>query len=133
MNKIAPARAAAFEILLTLERGSWHSDELLHQPDVEKLSPQDRNLTTNMVMGTLRWQIALDSRIAALLTRPKAQLDPAVRVALRLGAFQLLYLDRVPAYAAIGESVELAKSAGEKFAAGMVNAVLRKLARVPRD
>ena len=96
MNKIAPARAAAFEILLTLERGSEHSDELLHQPDVEKLSPQDRNLTTNMVMGTLRWQIALDSRIAALLTRPKAQLDPAVRVALRLGAFQLLYLDRVP-------------------------------------
>lgn len=133
MNKIAPARAAAFEILLTLERGSGHSDELLHQPDVEKLSPQDRNLTTNMVMGTLRWQIALDSRIAALLTRPKAQLDPAVRVALRLGAFQLLYLDRVPAYAAIGESVELAKSAVNPFAAKMVNAVLRKIAVQPKS
>ena len=128
MNGVAPARAAAFEILLTLERGSGHSDELLYEPAVEKLSPQDRNLTTNLVMGSLRWQIALDARIAVLLNRPKTQIDPTVRVALRLGAFQLLYLDRVPVYAAIGESVELAKGAGNKFAAGMVNAILRKIA-----
>ena len=132
MNKIAPARAAAFEILLTLERGSGHSDELLHLPAVEKLSSQDRNLTMNLVMGTLRWQIALDARIAALLTKPKTQLDLAVRVALRLGAFQLLYLDRIPVYAAIGESVELAKSMGNPFAAGMVNAILRKIAAQPK-
>jgi 16S rRNA (cytosine967-C5)-methyltransferase len=131
MNRVAPARAAAFKILLTLESGSGHSDELLHQPAVEKLSSQDRNLTTNLVMGTLRWQLALDVRIASLLSRPWTQLDPSVRVALRLGAFQLLHLDRVPVYAAIGESVELAKSAGNKFAAGMVNAVLRKLAAQP--
>ena len=95
---------------------------------MEELSPQDRNLTMNLVMGVLRWQIALDARIAPLLSRPKAQLDPSVRIAMRLGAFQLLYLDRVPAYAAIGESVELAKSGGNKFAAGMVNAILRKIA-----
>jgi 16S rRNA (cytosine967-C5)-methyltransferase len=132
MNKIAPARAAAFEILLTLDRGSGHSDELLHRPDVEKLSSQDRDLTMNLVMGTLRWQIALDARIATLLSKPKTQLDPAVRIALRLGAFQLLYLDRVPVYAAIGESVELAKSAGNPFAAGMVNAILRKIAAQPK-
>lgn len=128
MSKVAPARAAAFDILLTLDRGSNHSDELLHQPVVERLSPQNRNLTTNLVMGTLRWQIALDGRIAELLTRPRMRLDPAVRVAMRLGAFQLLYLDRVPVYAAIGESVELAKTAGNRFASGMVNAVLRKIA-----
>lgn len=132
MSKVAPARAAAFEILLTLERGSGHSDELLRLPVVERLSPQDRNLTTNLVMGALRWQIALDARIDGLLTRPRMQLDPAVRVAMRLGAFQLLYLDRVPAYAAIGESVELAKTAGNRFAAGMVNAVLRKIAAQPK-
>jgi 16S rRNA (cytosine967-C5)-methyltransferase len=128
MSNIAPARSAAFQVLLGVERGSGHSDELLHQPDVEKLSSQDRNLAMNLVMGTLRWQIALDARIAALLTKPNAQLDPSVRIALRLGAFQILHLDRVPVYAAIGESVELAKSAGNKFAAGMVNAVLRKIA-----
>jgi 16S rRNA (cytosine967-C5)-methyltransferase len=132
MSKTAPARATAFDILLTLERGPGHSDELLHQPAVEKLSSPDRNLTMNLVMGTLRWQIALDARIAALLAKPKAQLDPAVRIALRLGAFQLLYLDRIPVYAAIGESVELAKNAGNPFAAGMVNAVLRKIAAQPR-
>ena len=128
MSQVAPARRAAFEILLTLERGSGHSDELLYQPIVEKLSPQDRNLVTNLVMGTLRWQLTLDARVAALLSRPRMQLDPSVRVALRLGAFQLLYLDRVPVYAAIGESVELAKSAGNKFAGGLVNAILRKIA-----
>lgn len=132
MSRVAPARAAAFEILLKLDHGSGHSDELLHQPAVEKLSASDRNLTTNLVMGTLRWQIALDARIASLLQRPQARLDPAVRVALRLGAFQLLYLDHVPAYAAIGESVELAKTEGHRFAAGMVNAVLRKIAAQPK-
>jgi 16S rRNA (cytosine967-C5)-methyltransferase len=133
MSRVAPARAAAFEILLTLERGSGHSDELLYQPAVAKLSAQDRNLTTNLVMGTLRWQIALDERIDGLLARPQMKLDPAVRVALRLGAFQLLYLDRVPVYAAIGESVELAKSVGNRFAAGLVNAVLRKIAGQSRQ
>lgn len=133
MNRVAPARAAAFEILLAVERGSGHSDELLHRPIVEKLSAVDRNLATNLVMGTLRWQLALDGRIAARLSRPRMELDSSVRVALRLGAFQLLYLDRVPAYAAIGESVELAKRAGNKFAAGMVNAILRKIASQPRS
>lgn len=131
MNKVAPARAAAFEILLRLESGSGRSDELLHQRSVEKLSSQDRNLTTNLVMGVLRWQLALDARIASLLNRPRTQLDPKVRVALRLGAFQLLYLDRIPVYAAIDESVELAKSTANKFASGMVNAILRKIAAQP--
>ena len=132
MNNVAPARSAAFKVLLGVDRGAGHSDELLHQPDVEKLSSQDRNLAMNLVMGTLRWQVALDARIAMLLAKPKAQLDPSVRIALRLGAFQILHLDRVPVYAAIGESVELAKSAGNKFAAGMVNAVLRKIATQPK-
>jgi 16S rRNA (cytosine967-C5)-methyltransferase len=62
-----------------------------------------------------------------LLKRPNAKLDPEILIALRLGAFQLLHLDRIPARAAIDESVELAKQAGHRFASGMVNAVLRKL------
>jgi 16S rRNA (cytosine967-C5)-methyltransferase len=125
---IAPARAAAFAILLKVSNTDAHSDELLRSPEVDRLSAQDRALTTTLVMGTLRWQMMLDARIRPLLARPDTKLAAAVEMALRLGAYQLLYLDKIPAHAAIGESVELAKQAGERFAAGMVNAVLRKLA-----
>lgn len=129
---IAPARAAAFEILLKVATTDAHSDELLRAREVNALSAQDRALATTLVLGTLRWQLTLDARIRTLLTRPAARLAPAVNTALRMGAFQLLYLDRIPVHAAIDESVELAKRQGETFAAGMVNAVLRKLARLPR-
>lgn len=129
---IAPARAAAFEILLKVATTDAHSDELLRAREVNALSAQDRALATTLVLGTLRWQLTLDARIRMLLTRPAARLAPAVNTALRMGAFQLLYLDRIPAHAAIDESVELAKRQRETFAAGMVNAVLRKLARLPR-
>ena len=90
---------------------------------------QDRNLVTALVLGVLRWQMVFDARVRPLLKRPGARLDPEVLIALRLGAFQFLHMDRIPAHAAIGESVELAKAAGHRFASGMVNAVLRKLSR----
>ena len=130
--KISPARALAFEILLKVATTDAHSDELLRSREVDALGAQDRALATTLVMGTLRWQMKLDARIRPLLARPSAKLEPAVETALRLAAFQLLYLDRIPAHAAISESVELTKRAGETYAAGMVNAVLRKLARLPR-
>jgi len=129
---IAPARAAAFEILLKVATTTAHSDDQLRSREVDALSAQDRALTTTLVLGTLRWQLKLDQRVRPLLARPAARLDPAVKVALRLGAYQILYLDRIPAHAAICESVELTKQAGETFAAGMVNAVLRKLHGLPR-
>lgn len=113
---------------MTVERGHAHADDLLRGKAVEALAQADRNLATALVLGVLRWQIWLDEQIRPLLKRPGAKLDSEVRVALRLGVFQLLLLDRVPAHAAIDESVELAKQAGHRFAAGMVNAVLRKLA-----
>jgi 16S rRNA (cytosine967-C5)-methyltransferase len=128
MAKITPARLAAFEILTLVGEGKGHSDELLHSPRVESLSPEDRNLTTALVMGVLRWQIALDARIRSLLQRPEQRLAEPVSLALRLGAFQLLHLDRIPAHAALSESVELCRAAGQPHATGMVNAVLRKLA-----
>jgi 16S rRNA (cytosine967-C5)-methyltransferase len=130
--KTAPARTAAFDILLRIERGKGHSDELLHSEEVARLSPLDRNLCTALVMGTLRWQLALDTQIAAFLTRPKTKVNEETRIALRLGVFQLRYMDRIPPHAAISESVELAKRAENRYAAGMVNAVLRKLANAPR-
>ena len=118
----------AFEILLTIERGRGHSDELLRAPEIGALSPPDRNLVTALVLGVLRWQIWIDSQMRPMLKRPNAKLEPEVRIALRLGAFQLMFLDRVPAHAAVDESVELARQAGHRFAAGMVNAVLRRTA-----
>lgn len=124
---ISSARKTAFRILLAVECRRGHSDELLRGEAVNVLSAQDRNLTTALVLGVLRWQIALDKQIRPLLSRPNAKLDPEILIALRMGAFQLLHLDRIPARAAIDESVELAKQAGHRFASGMVNAVLRKL------
>jgi len=126
---ISSARKAAYSILLAVDRGEGHSDELLRDDAVNALSAADRNLTTTLVMGVLRWQIRLGEMIRQHLKRPNAKLDAEIRVALEMGAFQLLYLDRIPAHAAIDESVELAKHAGHNFAAGMVNAVLRNIAR----
>jgi 16S rRNA (cytosine967-C5)-methyltransferase len=128
---VSEARKAAFTILLAVENGSSHSDDLLRGRALDALSAADRNLATALVLGVLRWQIRLDDQIRALLSRPNARLDPEVRIALRLGAFQLLHLDRIPARAAIDESVEMAKLAGHRFASGMVNAVLRKMAASP--
>ena len=85
-------------------------------------------LATALVLGVLRWQIDLDHRIRIFLKHPNAKVDIEVLIALRLGAFQLLHMDRIPVHAAIDESVELAKQAGHHFASGMVNAVLRKVA-----
>jgi 16S rRNA (cytosine967-C5)-methyltransferase len=132
VGKITAARLAAFEILKLVGEGKGHSDELLHSPRMETLSAEDRHLTTALVMGVLRWQIALDARVRGLLQRPEQRLAEPVAIALRMGAFQLLHLDRIPAHAALSESVELCRAAGEPHATGMVNAVLRKLAAAQR-
>ncbi|MGD0799246.1 MAG: transcription antitermination factor NusB [Acidobacteriaceae bacterium] len=126
--KVSAARAAAFEILRLEGEGKGHSDELLHGARTASLSAEDRNLATALVMGVLRWQIALDAQIAGLLKRPGQRLAEPVAIGLRMGAFQLLHMDRIPDHAALSESVELCKAAGEEHAAGMVNAVLRRVA-----
>jgi 16S rRNA (cytosine967-C5)-methyltransferase len=131
--QVSAARKAAFKILLVLEGGQAHSDDLLRGRAVSALGSLDRNLATTLVLGVLRWQLELDERVRPLLKHPNAKLDPEVRIALRLGAFQLLHLDRIPARAAIDESVELTKQSGHRFASAMVNAVLRKLAAEPKE
>ena len=127
---ISPAREAAFAILERVANTSAHSDDLLHGPGMSALSQPDRNLATTLVLGVLRWQIALDALVQPLLQRPDPLPTP-VATAIRMGAFQLLHLDRIPAHAALSESVELARAAGHGHAAGMVNAILRKLTRQP--
>jgi 16S rRNA (cytosine967-C5)-methyltransferase len=129
--KITPARRAAYEILTLVGEGKGHSDELLHGARTENLSPEDRNLATALVMGVLRWEIALDARIRMYLERPDQALAEPVALALRLGAFQLLHMDRIPAHAALSESVEMCRFGGAPYATGMVNAILRKVAAAP--
>ncbi len=128
VSAVSPARKAAFDVLLAVERGKAHADDLLREPAVDALSPSDRHLATILVLGVLRWQIRLDEQIKLLIKKPGAKLDREVSIALRMGAFQLQFLDRVPAHAAIDESVELTKQSGHRFASGLVNAVLRKFA-----
>ncbi|HEX6495235.1 MAG TPA: transcription antitermination factor NusB, partial [Acidobacteriaceae bacterium] len=126
--RVTPARMAAFRVLLAMVRSAnTHCDDLLRAPAMESLSQADRNLTTALVMGVLRWQLALDAVVAGYLQR-KTALDAEVAIALRLGAWQLLGMDRIPAHAALAESVELTKLSGHQFASGLVNAVLRRVA-----
>lgn len=125
---IAPAREAAFEILSKIAAQSGNSDLLLQSPRVAALSPADRKLCTALVLGTLRWQTALDSECRRFLARPQLALADETRLALRVGAYQLLFLDRIPVHAAIFESVEWLKRFPGARQAGMVNAVLRKVA-----
>jgi len=129
--RISPSRVAAFAVLERMAATSDHSDDLLHGRRLAGLPQADRNLATALVLGVLRWQIALDARIQPLLSRPEMELAQPIRTALRLGAFQLLHMDRIPAHAALSESVELVRAAGQTHAAGMVNAILRNLTRQP--
>lgn len=128
MSQVSPARSIAYGVLKAIEKGKGHSDDLLRGKNVSTLSEADRHLATALVLGVLRWQIDLDHRIRIFLKHPNAKVDVEVLIALRLGAYQLLHMNRIPVHAAIDESVELAKRAGHHFASGMVNAVLRKLA-----
>jgi 16S rRNA (cytosine967-C5)-methyltransferase len=110
-----------------------HSDDLLHGPLLTGLSQADKNLATALVLGTLRRQLQLEARLMPLLARPDVELPSQVANALRLGAFQLLHMDRIPDHAAIAEAVETVKAARHPGAAGMVNAILRKLALEPKE
>jgi len=128
---VSPARAAAFEILLRVERDQSYASELLHSARMAKLSPGDHGLATELVMGVLRWRSWLDQRLARASSQKLERLDPEVLAALRLGMYQLQFLSRVPGRAAIFESVELVKAAGKRSAASFTNAVLRKAAAEP--
>ena len=128
---VSPARAAAIEILLRIEREKSYASELLHSARFAKLSTADHGLATELVMGVLRWRSWLDRRLAGTSSQKLERLDAEVLAALRLGLYQLQFLSRIPARAAIFESVELVKAARKGSAASFVNAVLRKLVATP--
>jgi 16S rRNA (cytosine967-C5)-methyltransferase len=126
----SPARETAFDILLRVEQRQAYASELLHGERLDQLSPQDRHLCTELVMGTLRWRSRLDLGIGAVSSQPLNKLDPEVLTALRLGAYQIAFL-RLPARAAVNESVDLVKRARRRYSVPFANAVLRKLAAKP--
>lgn len=130
-DTISPARSAAFDILLRVGREASYASELLHSQRYDTLSVADHSLATEIVMGVLRWRSLLDSEIAAASSQPFSKLDLEVVTALRIALYQLRYLDRIPAWAAINGSVELVKRARKRSAAPFVNAILRKLVSEP--
>lgn len=126
---VSPARLAAFEILRRVEGGSYASVLLASQE--EELKVIDRALCYELVMGVLRRQLWLDRLIEHYANRSIASLDLAVRIALRVGLYQLRFLTRVPASAAVNESVNLVRRARLRSAGSFVNAVLRRASRDP--
>ena len=125
---LSPSRTAAFDILMRVEQGAF-ADELLHSGRLGKLSAADRALCTEIVMGVLRWRSQLDELIGLWSQTAPAKLDLEVATALRMGAYQLTHLERVPAHAAVDQTVEMVKRAGRRFSAPMVNAIMRKIAK----
>jgi 16S rRNA (cytosine967-C5)-methyltransferase len=130
---VSPARVAAFNILLRVERESAYAVELLHGFLLDELSPVDRNLATEIVMGVLRWRSVLDEAIAYLSFTPFRKLDFEVLTALRMGVYQKQFLTKIPTHAAVNETVELVKQAKKVSAAGLVNAVMRKVKSAAYD
>lgn len=126
--KISPARTAAFDILSRIERERSFSSILLHEYE-QHLTPKDGSLCHQLTLGVLRRQMCLDRIIDHFAAGKK--MDLPVRLSLRLGLYQLLYLDKVPAYSAVNESVDLVQRARKSSARGFVNAILRRASREP--
>ncbi len=126
------ARTIAFDVLRRVEEGGAYASRALDAAlsSAGALDPREAGLATELTYGTLRRSLSLDAALAPHSRRPLGDLDPAARVALRLGAYQLLVLG-TPAHAAVGETVSLARTVDHGRAAGYVNAVLRALAREP--
>jgi len=124
---ISRARTAAFDTLLQVEKEDAYASELLHSAQYAALSPEDHGLATQIAMGVLRWRSQLDSLLAPFSKWPLEKLDVEVLTSLRMGAYQLTRLERVPAHAAVHESVELVKRSRRTSATGLVNALLRKV------
>src|SRR2546430_2105299 len=129
-NVPSPARLSAFEILQRVEEGSAFASVLL-ATRAEELQPHDRGLCRELVMGVLRHRLWLDRLIAHYANRDQERLDVAVRIALRLGLYQLRFLSRVPPSAAVNESVKLVRVARLRSADSLVDAVLRRATREP--
>ena len=122
-------RLLALRVLERVQRGGGYADLSLHAAlGRSELNAPDRAFATDLVYGTLRWRGRIDYLVGQVLDRDMDKLEPLVANALRLGAYQLLFAERVPVNAAVDESVRCTRAAGAERATGLVNAVLRRLA-----
>ena len=123
------ARSAAFTVLSKIEREHSYSNLLLSElPGERDMSRADKTLAHRIVKTVLERKITADYNLSRYLAQPLKKLKPQVLTILRMGACQLLFMDKIPPSAAINESVRLTKKNGCAFASGLVNAVLRKIA-----
>lgn len=130
MTTIAPARRAAYEVVRrTFEHDAWTDRALPAAARRHHLDARDRALAQRLSYGTVQRRGTLDCFIARLSDRAADAIDPRALAALRLGAYELLFAGGTPDHAAVDQAVELAKRAGAGRAAGLVNAVLRRVAR----
>ncbi|MBI1766147.1 MAG: 16S rRNA (cytosine(967)-C(5))-methyltransferase RsmB [Acidobacteria bacterium] len=127
--EISPARRAAFDILWRVATEDAYATNLLASENYNSLSREDHGLLNELVLGVLRWQRTLDFLIERYAQRPTNKLDTATQIALRLGLYQLRWLTRIPAHAALNESVNLIKATEQPAAAPLVNAALRNATR----
>ncbi len=127
-------RAAALQVLDRLERGRQTLDALLDNAAVRLggLDRRDRALFNQFVFGVSRWRLRLDAVAAAYTDRPLEKMTPSIRNILRLGLLQILFMDRIPAAAAVNTAVNLARASRAPHAAGLVNALLRNVLRHPQ-
>ena len=129
---VSPARRAAYEVVLRVFEDDSYADRVLATA-AAGLDSRDRALAQQIAYGTVQRVRTLDHGIETLGRRPVRKLDPPVRAALRLGAYQLAYLDRVAVHAAVNESVELVRAARLERAVPFTNAVMRRLTAGLRD
>src|SRR6202167_305841 len=125
---VSISRNIAFEVLRRVEADGAYASDVLHTEMKASVKPADAALATELAMGVLRWRRLLDFLLERQLKKPVERLDLPVALALRMGAYQLRFLEKIPARAAVNESVELVKMARKTSAAALVNAVLRKMA-----
>ncbi len=123
--QISPARISAYEILLKIDKDKAFSSVLLPSYE-ENLQPKDRGLCHEITLGVLRRKLYLGKIIEQFFNK---KLDIEVRIALEIGLYQILFLDKIPIYSAINESVNLVRRAKKNSAKGLVNAILRKVSR----
>ena len=123
-------RQLASEILFKVDTIKAYADVLLdHSLKDAALSDRDRALLTELAYGTLRWRGKIDARLNLYLRSSLEDSDPFIRNLLRVSFYQLVFLDKIPDYAAVNEAVQLAKAHGGDKVAGFVNAVLRSFLR----
>jgi 16S rRNA (cytosine967-C5)-methyltransferase len=126
---VSPARHIAYDVLRRVEAEGAYASDVLHESLDARVKPADAALATEIALGGLRWRRLLDCLLERHLTKPVEKLDLQIALALRMGIYQLRFLEKIPARAAVNESVELVKRARKTSAAGLVNAVLHKVAK----